>query len=135
MPIELDEVFRELTPPPGGPEKLRARLAAAPRPRRWLPWFAFAAPAAVAAALVVMVALPPRTTTAVEVTIGTALNPAVMRYLRPAPDNDRDSAVSVPAGQQRGEAVRRVDPPADDVLFFWVATIGDGTADPTDRAR
>ena len=64
MPIELDEMFRELTPPPGGAEKLRTRLASAHAPRRWLPLFAVAAPALVAAALVVIVALPPRAPTA-----------------------------------------------------------------------
>jgi len=123
MPVDLDDLFRELTPPPGGAERLRARLAASGRARRWLPVFALTAPAAVAAAVLVLFALPPRSPGPSAALIGVALNPAVIRYQRPAAEIGPGDAVSLPLAERRTHALRRVGGTPDDVLFYWVASI------------
>jgi len=130
MPVDLDEVFRQLTPPPGGAEKLSSLLASRPRERRrWLPAVVVLAPAALAAALAVLLVGPAPAPMDLVPTIDAALNPAVARYQGPRGREAGSRNGSVSAIEPGRQAVNRVEGTPDDVIFYWVAAIGNGVVD------
>lgn len=140
MKPRLEDVFERLEPPPGGPARLRARLAAAEEPRSSLPlrppaWVAAAAVAASLVVLVVLAALEPPARRATDAAIpppgpvAAAAPEARLPGTHPAfaalglePPPSEPVAASASAGGAL--ALQRVPLADERVVFYLVAAVG-----------